>query len=120
VSRSGIDAAALAYIDKNKWQLLQDNNGVIRVYDSNYARVPEHSYIQDNFGAPDAGFSFFINPDGQYYSINDIRPDENGQKFNPNDPAFGKQIAKYISALSSSYAQSPIEWAYNPYVEYTQ
>lgn len=120
VSRSGIDAAALAYIDKNKWQLLQDNNGVIRVYDSNYAKVPEHSYIQDNFSAPDAGFSFFINPDGQYYSINDIRPDENGQKFNPNDPAFGKQIAKYISALSSSYAQSPIEWAYNPYVEYTQ
>lgn len=85
VSRSGIDAGALAYIDKNKWQLLQDDNGIIRVYDNNFEQVPVHAYLQDDPGASDRGTGFFINQNGQYLYIPKIEEftDWNNQDFGP-------------------------------------
>ena len=84
-SRLGINAGALAYIDKNKWQLLQDNNGIVRVYDDNFEQVPVHAYLQDDPRASDQGTGFFINQNGQYLYIPKIEEfaDWNNQDFGP-------------------------------------
>lgn len=120
VDKKNIDPEVLNYLNKNNWQILADSQGVQRVYDSQFNPITDKNYIQDNFGAENAGFGFFVSPDGQYHAIGDIRGENGALNYDPNDPIFGKQIAKYISDLTQSYAQNPIEWEYRPYAEYTQ
>lgn len=120
VDKKNIDPEVLNYLNKNNWQILADGQGVQRVYDSQFNPITDKNYIQDNFGAENAGFGFFVSPDGQYHAIGDIRGENGTLNYDPNDPIFGKQIAKYISDLTQSYAQNPIEWEYRPYAEYTQ
>lgn len=120
VDKKNIDSNILNYLNKNNWQILADSQGIQRVYDSQFNPITDKNYIQDNFGAENAGFGFFVSPDGQYHAIGDIRGENGTLNYNPNDPIFGKQIAKYISDLTQSYAQNPIEWEYRPYAEYTQ
>lgn len=117
-----IDPNAAAYMKKMGWQALTDEDGVTRLYDQNFGliRTP-HSYIQDDFSANDAGFSFFVTNDGQYHIIQDIRPGEDGKfKYDPNDRIFGEQIHSAIQNITDDYGEKAVQWKYSPYSQFYQ
>ena len=119
---SGVDPNAAAYMKKMGWQALTGEDGITRLYDQNFSLVQTpHSYIQDDFSAPDAGFSFFVTNDGRYHLIQDIRPGEDGKpKYDPNDLVFGEQIHAAIQRIIDDYGEKAVQWTYSPYSQYYQ